>query len=131
MKKAYLRMLPVLMTCIIVTLPGLADSKTYTPPPQKGDIYVVINYKRGALNAAATTNVSVKWGSFNKSDSITPPKILPDKALSAKGFVLRLSHKKNDSLPLTVETDGRIVSGPYQGNPPAEWNNKDYKKESW
>ena len=131
MKKICLRVLPVFAACFIVTLSGLAESSRYTPPAAKGEIYVVINYKRGALNAAATTNVSVKWGGFNRSDSVTPPKLLPGRALSAKGFVLHLSHKKNDSVQLTVETDGRIVNGPYQGNPPAEWNNNDYVKVNW
>lgn len=131
MKKTYLHIALFLVICLFVTLSGLADSKRYTPPPQKGEIYVVINYKRGALNAAATTKVTVKWGDFNKSGSVTPPKVLPGRALSAKGFVLRLSHKKDDSVPLTVETDGRIINGPYQGTPPAEWKSSDYKQVSW
>lgn len=131
MKTISFRVLPVFAICLIFALSCLADTKSYTPPPEKGDIYVVIQYKRGALNAAATTRFSVRWGNFNRSDSVIPPKVLPGRALSAKGFVLRLSHKKNDSVQLTVDTDGRIVNGPYQGKPPSEWNNNDYKRVDW
>lgn len=131
MKKRCFRFWPLLAICLIVALPSFADTKSYMPPPERGEIYVVIHYKRVALNAAGTTRVSVKWGRFDKTDSITPPKLATSRPLEAKGFVLRLSHKKNDSVRLTVETDGRIVNGPYQGNPPAEWNDKNYKQISW
>lgn len=109
---------------------AFADSRTYRPPAETGYIYAVITYKRTALRTE-TTNVSVRWGGYNRSGSVSPPQVLPGRALSAKGFVLRLKHAKNDSVPLTVETDGRLIQGPYQGNPPAQWNDGDYRHIEW
>lgn len=117
-------------TLLGISLVVLADSQTYRPPAETGYIYTVINYKRTSLRTE-TTNVSVRWGRYNKRDSVSPPQVLPGRALSAKGFVLRLRHTKNDSEPLTVETDGRIIQGPYQGEPPSQWNDRDYKRVEW
>lgn len=113
-----------------ISFVALGDSRTYRPPAQSGYIYTVISYKRTALRTE-TTNVSVRWGGYNRSGSVSPPQVLPGRALSAKGFVLRLRHSKNDSVTLAVETDGRIVQGPFQGNPPSQWNDGDYKQVSW
>lgn len=117
-------------TLLCLFLVSLADNRSYKPPAQTGYIYTVIMYKRTALKTE-TTSVSVRWGGYNKSGSVTPPQVLPGRALSAKGFVLRLNHSKNDSVSLTVDTDGRITQGPLQGNTPTEWNNSDYKHIEW
>lgn len=109
---------------------AFADTQTYTPPTQPGYIYTVILYKRTALKTL-TTRVSVRWGGYNKTDSVSPPQVLPGRAVAAKGFVVRLKHSKNDSVPLTIDTDGRITQGPFQGNPPGEWNNGDYRHIEW
>ncbi|MBC7929140.1 MAG: hypothetical protein H7Z38_01070 [Rubrivivax sp.] len=117
-----------------MTMIVLADSRSYTPPAEKGEIYVVIRYRTaGSMGGmyAQRTNVSVAWGRFNKSGSVNPPQVLPGRAIAAKGFVLKLRHTKNDSVSLTVETDGRIVQGPYQGGAPSEWNDGDYKRVEW
>lgn len=113
---------------------ALADSRSYTPPAEKGDVYVVIRYRTaGSMGGmyAQRTSVSVTWGRYNRSGSVNPPQILPGRAVAAKGFVLKLRHTKNDSVQLTVETDGRIVQGPYQGDPPSEWNDGDYERIKW
>lgn len=118
------------LTLLGISFVALADSRGYTPPAQTGYIYTVINYKRTALKTE-TTSISVRWGGYNKSDSVRPPQILPGRALSAKGFILRLRHTKNDAVPLTVETNGRIIHGPYQGDPPSQWDDSDYYQVKW
>ncbi|MCA1635388.1 MAG: hypothetical protein LC802_17295 [Acidobacteria bacterium] len=124
----------VVAALIAATVVVFADSRNYTPPAEKGDIYVVVRYRTaGSMGGmyAQRTSLSVAWGRFNRSGSVNPPQVLPGRAIAAKGFVLKLRHTKNDSVQLTVETDGRIVQGPYQGAPPSEWNDGDYKRVEW
>lgn len=45
--------------------------------------------------------------------------------------VLKLAHKKADSVPLTIETDGKITTAPYQGAAPPESKRKEYQKVNW
>jgi hypothetical protein len=112
---------------------AFADSQSYTPPPQRGDIYVVVRYRLGGMGGmyAQPTSLSISWGAFKKSDKIRPPQVGPGKAMGAKGFVLKLRHTKNDSVELSVGTDGRITQGPYQGSPPSEWSDGDYSHVEW
>jgi hypothetical protein len=120
----------MLMLCYVEIFPAWADSASYTPPAQKGDIYVVLQYKPGAINdlaIKAPTKVSVTWGSFKKSETVKPHIM----AGVPMGFVLKLKHTKADSIPLTVETDGKIEKKPLQGAPPPQWNNKAYRQVSW
>lgn len=119
----------LLASVIIAT----GDSQTYNPPAERGEIYVVVRYRQGGMGGmyAQPTSLSVAWGAFRKSGSIRPPQVLPGRAIGAKGFVLKLRHTKNDSVGLTVSTDGRISQGPYQGRPPSEWNDGDYAHVEW
>lgn len=114
-------------------LSALADSQTYTPPPQRGEIYVVVRYRLGGMGGmyAQPTSLSVSWGAFRKSGTIRPPQVGPGRAMGAKGFVLKLRHTKTDSVELNVSTDGRIIQGPYQGGSPSEWNDGDYIHVEW
>jgi hypothetical protein len=120
----------MLLACAFAVV---ADNKSYTPPPERGEIYVVVRYRLGGMGGmyAQPTSLSVNWGKFNKSGTIKPPLIPPDRAIGAKGFVLKLRHSKNDSIGLTVNTNGRITQGPYQGSAPSEWNDRDYAKVNW
>jgi hypothetical protein len=134
MRRATLLVTVVVALIIAATGVVLADSRTYTPPAEKGDIYVVIRYRTaGSMGGmyAQRTSLSVAWGRYNKSGSVNPPQVLPGRAIAAKGFVLKLRHTKNDSVQLAVETDGRIVQGPYQGTAPSERNDGDYKRVEW
>ncbi len=114
------------------------------PPAQKGDIYVVINHKEGSNfmnNSVEDTKVSVSWGAYHKSEVRKVPKQTDqlysiknfghvarrwaeknrfEPGVPYKGFVLHIEHKKNDSVLLTVSTDGKIIKGPYQGSIPPE-----------
>lgn len=128
-------LLTLLVTSVLsLSILALAESSTYTPPAERGDIYVVVRYRTaGSMGGmyAQRTSLSVSWGRYNRSDSVNPPQVLPGRAIAAKGFVLKLRHTKNDSVPLTINTDGRITQGPYQGEPPSEWGDGDYKHVEW
>jgi len=112
-----------------VTSAVWAATATYTPPPQTGTIYTVINYKR-AFGTTVGTFVSVTWGTFQKSGTISAPLGSCSQSIPS-GFVLKLQHTKADSVPLTVSTDGTFVRTPYQGAAPAEVNHPCYKVVSW
>lgn len=120
----------VLLTPFVV---AFADSQSYTPPPQRGEIYVVVRYRLGGMGGmyAQPTSLSVSWGAFRKSGTIRPPQVGPGRAMGARGFVLKLRHTKNDSVELSVGTDGRVTQGPYQGSPPGEWSDGDYIHVEW
>lgn len=118
-----------LVTVFLLPLTALADRRTYKPPPEKGYVYIVVNYKKGF--GPQPTQVSVSWGNWRKSATFSPPKklLLPGSGIP-EGVVIRLRHSKNDSTELTVESNGSIeyVS---QGTPPSAWNRKEYEKVNW
>ena len=118
---------------LAAALVATGDSRSYTPPPERGEIYVVVRYKLGGMGGmyAQSTSLSVSWGAFRKNGTIRPPQVLPGRAIGAKGFVLKLRHTKTDSVGLDVSTDGRITQGPYQGSAPGEWNDGDYAHVEW
>ena len=106
---------------LLLTTTVIADTQTYEPPPEKGDVYVIINKTK----FKKIVKLSVKWGKWYKSEKID--------LSNHDGLVLHLNHFDNDSFPLTVITEGKIVNNyPIQSvNPPEEWNNKRYRKEWW
>lgn len=118
---------------VLAAAVAAADSNSYTPPPERGDIYIVIRYRQGGMGGMypQRTRVAVSWGRWNKSDSVIPPQIPPNRAFGAKGFVLKVRHTKIDSFPLTVETDGRIEQGLYQGEAPSQWRESGYARLEW
>lgn len=131
--KRILMLVITLFTLLASVIVATGDSKSYNPPAERGEIYVVVRYRLGGMGGmyAQPTSLSVSWGAFRKNDTVKPPQVLPGRAIGAKGFILKLRHTKNDSIGLTVGTDGRIAQGPYQGNPPSEWNDGDYKRVEW
>lgn len=107
-----------------------AETRRYTPPPQRGDIYMVIRYKAynsRDLGLKTSTTVNVSWGSYKRKRQVSRPAF----NVQAQGFVLKLRHLNNDSVEMTVETDGTFITVPYQGNPPPQWNDDNFKKEEW
>jgi hypothetical protein len=128
MKKSY-RSAILLVVITLFAMAAWAVTVTYNPPAQPGTIYTVIDYKR-SLGTTVNTNVSVAWGTFNKSATITAPFDSCSQTFPA-GFVLKLNHSNADSVPLTLSTTGTIVRGPYQGSAPAETQHSCYKTVSW
>jgi hypothetical protein len=119
----------LLSVLTVLTSTAWAATITYTPPPQTGTVYTVINYKR-VFGTAVDTSLSVVWGTFQRSGTISSPLGSCSQSIPA-GFVLTLQHTKADSVPLTVSTDGTFVSGPYQGVAPPEINHPCYKVVNW
>jgi len=117
----------VMMFCFLaLPLTVWADSRTWPPPPQKGTIYVIVQFTKGLGVLPQDTNVSIRWGNWNRSGRFNPGGGRTGKY----GFVIRLKHTKNDSVPLTVNTDGSIQSI-YQGDEPGEWSSGNYHTASW
>ncbi len=127
------KLLSLLLTVIFVSLlpTGVwAETRRYKPPPQKGDIYMVIRYKAYNSRDAGlktSTTVSVNWGNYKRKGNVPRPAF----DMQARGFVLKLRHLNNDSIEMTVETDGTFITAPYQGNPPPEWNDRNFKRVEW
>jgi len=117
----------IMVFCVFaMPLTVWADSRSYTPPAQKGNIYIVIRFTKGGGVLPQDTNVSIRWGNWSKSGRFNPGGGRTGK----DGFVIRLRHAKNDSVPLTVSTDGSIQNI-YQGDEPREWSNGNYHTASW
>ena len=117
--------------CMAAALPLLAaagsvDHRSYQPPARPGYIYMVVRYA-DAGDVPGPTAVTVTWGAWRGTASFVPP----PPAGADSGVVIRLTHHKADSVPLTVDTNGRIVLGPYQGDAPAQWRHEDYRSEAW
>jgi hypothetical protein len=103
------------------------SSARYTPPPETGQIFTVINYSI-ADGRAQHTPVSISWGSNSRTLIVPPPGYGSSCATSSpSGFVLRLRHSTPDSVPLVISTPGKIVRAPYQGDPPLELLHACYK----
>lgn len=118
-------------TILILLLPliCLADSRRYTPPAERGEIYIVIRYKQ--TFGPQPTQVSINWGNWQKNDTFNPPNklLLPGSGVP-EGIVIKLRHTKNDSVEMGINSNGSIGSVS-QGNPPSEWNRKEYQKINW
>jgi len=127
-KSVIMIMTMVLLGVLFISSVSWADSKTYTPPSKKGYVYTVINFQK-KYGLPKKSSAFVVWGNWKKNGSISPGST--SYAATMKGFVIRLTHKKADSWPLTVTTTGTIVKGPYQGNPPSEWDSSKYKRVKW
>jgi hypothetical protein len=100
---------------------------SYTPPPQTGSIFTVINYDR-AGGRAQHTYVAVDFGALHRKFLVAAPyNSGPCSRTTPSGFVFRLRHNTPDSTPLTLTTTGTIVKGPYQGDVPLELLNACYR----
>jgi hypothetical protein len=119
------RLWKVLLFVPLLAAAGALDRRSYTPPPRPGYIYVVVAYA-----AAEPTRVNVAWGTWRGTASF--PRASPGPGGGpTTGVVIRMRHHKADSVPLTVETSGRIILGPYQGDPPEQWQRADFRSEAW
>jgi hypothetical protein len=124
MKRRISALVGILFCAVAFPLTVWADSKTYTPPAEKGEIWIVVRHKKSF--PPGKTNVSVRWGSWSKSGRFDASA----GRYSYEGIVIRLNHKKNDSVPLTVSTDGSIVNV-YQGGEPSQKGNSVWQYQEW
>ncbi|MBV8201841.1 MAG: hypothetical protein JOZ15_14555 [Acidobacteria bacterium] len=96
----------------------------YTPPPQPGDIYTVIDFARSGGTAEATTIEEV-MGSRRREMTVVPHDYCEH--TTPAGVVVRFRHYTADSVPLTVTTSGKIVHPPHQGGMPIEAMHRCYQ----
>lgn len=127
MKRKIIALFGVLFCAAAMPLTIWADTQTYNPPPRKGIIYVVVKFKAyNSKDLYPKTTVSVKWGNFSRTKRYGTAM-----TIRTAGVVIALRHTNNDSVPLTVETDGEIQSIQQRDSPPAQWNSGMYQKDSW
>lgn len=127
MKKQLLAFIGILFCLTAISLTVWADSRTYKPPPKKGTIYVVVRFKPyNSRDLYPKTTVKVKWGSYSNSKQYGTAT-----TIRTVGVVIALRHTKDDSVPLTVETDGTILSIRQSDSPPSEVNSGNYQKDNW
>lgn len=124
----HLKITTALTLLLVSAASVLADRQQYTPPPEKGYVYVVIRYR--GVAAERGINVSITWGRWQRQGSFGPSRLLLPGRKIPYGVVIRLRHTKADSETLTVETDGQIQNI-RQGEPPSEWTSNDYDHQSW
>jgi hypothetical protein len=113
--------LGLLVAAMIASATALwAATATYTPPPETGHIWTVINYKMvGGRNQS--TSVNVQWDRPRRTIIVPGPSYAsPCRTSTPAGFVLRLRHSTADSVPMTINTNGTVIRGPYQGEAPPE-----------
>jgi hypothetical protein len=120
--------LSVILTLTLLALAAVAAwgaTASFTPSPQGGTIFAVINADRSA--GATTTSISVSWGSSRRTVIRGNP--YGSCAGQVAGFVLMVPNSKPDARLFTLSTTGTIVRSPYQGVAPPEVGHSCYKLE--
>ena len=128
-----MRKLPVLAFLLILTAAtafagrrSIATAVSFTPPPEPGVIFTVIDIAR-ASGKAQNTIVNVDWGLASRRVVVAAPYRGICSQTTPAGFVLKMRHPRPDVVPLTVTTTGTVVRGPFQGDVPLEVLNPCYK----
>jgi hypothetical protein len=99
---------------------------TFTPAPETGNIFTVINFARAGGRAQGTF-VTVLIGDTRRDFAVAPAYRGTCATTTPAGFVLRTRHPRPDTIPITILTSGTIVRGPYQGDLPLELLSPCYK----
>lgn len=123
-KTKYTFIVVVLLTMAASPAAAFPDSQTYTPPARPGSIYIVVRHKKSF--PPMKTRISIRWGTWSRSGNFDAAGF----RYSREGFVIRLDHKKADSVPVTVNTDGHIVNI-HQGPPPPQKGDKLWEYAEW
>ncbi|MCB2263660.1 MAG: hypothetical protein LGR52_12120 [Candidatus Thiosymbion ectosymbiont of Robbea hypermnestra] len=95
----------VLLFGLLFVTTAHADTRTYKPPPEVGEIYVVID----KTLVKKIIEVSIKWGDYKDSKEIN--------LAGHDGCICVWQHMQPDSWPLEIRTNGKIINGPEQGVP--------------
>ena len=125
MSKSNLAVILTLTLFVLGAVAAWAATAGFTPPPQEGTIFAVINADRSP--GARTTSISVTWGSFRRTVIRGNP--YGNCAGSVAGFVLMIRNTNPSSNLFTLSTTGTIVRPPYQGIAPPEVSHACYKLE--
>jgi hypothetical protein len=121
--RSYLRIVLTLTILVLGALAAWGATASFTPSPQGGDIFAVINANR----SARSTTISVTWGSFRTT--VGRGNQYGNCAGPMSGWVLLVRNTKPGSNLFTLTTSGTIVRPPYQGPPPPEVSHSCYKLE--
>jgi len=106
---------------------GRRNNPAYITPAEPGQIFTVIDYPR-AQGQAQTAMINTNLGGTTRSIiAIAPGYRNPCTTATPAGVVLRLRHSNSNPTPLTIATNGTIIRGPYQGDPPQELLHACYK----
>jgi len=128
MMRKVLVFLGIIFCFVAVPLTVWADSRTYTPPAEKGKIYVIVRFGGASGIVPKDIKVNIKWGGWQKSGAFNSGGGRTPK----KGFVIRLDHKKNDSIPITVTVSGEgRIDNIYQGGEPSQKSDGDWHYTEW
>lgn len=129
MKKKRILTACIAVACLLATpLSTFADSRSYRPPPQKGVIFVVIRAKGyDSTSIRHSTKVAIRWGSYARSTRF--PSIT--RSRPALGMVIRLRHDNNDSVPITVDTDGQVLQLEQTSRSPSQWTDQNWEQADW
>src|SRR4051794_34829684 len=85
---------------------GRAFSTTnFTPPPEPGVIFTVIDFARASGRAQGTV-VNVEWGSASRRVTVAAPYQGVCAETTPSGFVLKMRHPRPDSVPMVITTTG-------------------------
>jgi hypothetical protein len=128
MKNKLITVVVILFCLCVIPTSTLADTRSYTPPPRKGVIFVVVRFKGySSTDIRRSTKVSVKWGGYNRSGRFSGTK--GGRALL--GVVIRLRHDNNDSVPLTIDTEGQILQLEQTTRSPSQWTDPSWETTDW
>ena len=125
MRRHGLSAILVVTILVLSSLAAWAATARFTPPPQSGDIFAVVNFARTS-GANTSTSITVNWGAAHRTETVTRPYGTCTTS-SPAGIVLLVRHFDNASVPFEVVTNGTIVRGPYQGEAPPEISHACYK----
>ena len=118
----------IIFCFVAVPLTVYADSRNFTPPAEKGKIYIIVKFGGASGIVSKDIKINIKWGGWQKSGAFNSGGGRTPK----KGFVIRLDHKKNDSIPLTVTVSGEgRIDDIYQGGEPSQKSSGDWHYAEW
>jgi hypothetical protein len=128
MKKTVLSTLIVLALAASAALAARRSKPTtYVTPAEPGQVFTVIDYPR-AQGKAQTASVNAAVGDASRSVIVPGPAYQnPCMTSTPAGFVLRLRHNTEGPVQIQISTNGTIIRGPYQGDPPPELLHACYK----
>jgi hypothetical protein len=117
-----MRRLQISVVVVLAVLMGTvalwaASTATFTQN-QPGTIYTVIDFARDQGQARATY-VTLDWGQVHRK-IIATPYGRSCRTTVPSGFVLKLRSTSGGDGPLKISTTGKIIRGPYVGEPPLE-----------
>lgn len=125
MKRSHLSLILTLTILVLGALAVWGATASFTPPPEQGTIFAVINADRSP--GARTTQISVRWGNFQRTVGRGNP--YGTCAGTMAGFVLMIRNSRANTSTFTLTTTGTIARAPYQGMAPPEVSHACYKLE--